>query len=69
AKECVLPDADDVEAEQIAELIPTKPVVGNLYLACITDNLAKIEKLILLEQEEIDEVIRKANERRKSCLC
>ncbi|CAF1269969.1 unnamed protein product, partial [Didymodactylos carnosus] len=67
--ECVLPEPTDIQGDEIENFHPLKPAVGKTYLACIHNDVSHIEKLIELEENDLDEIIQKANERRRSSLC
>ncbi|CAF1207515.1 unnamed protein product [Didymodactylos carnosus] len=67
--ECVLPEPSDIQEDDIESFHPIKPTVGKIYLACVYNDVSHVDKLIELEKSEIDQVVKKANEKRRSSLC
>ena len=45
---------------------PTKPTVGQQYVACIYEDLKVVDCLIEVDWSEVDELVKTANARRKS---
>jgi hypothetical protein len=45
---------------------PETPTVGHQYVACIYDDLKIVDCLVQIEWDEVEELIKIANARRKS---
>jgi len=57
---------EDSQGGLINPTKPEIPIVGHQYVACIYDDLKIIDCLIEIEWNEVDELVKIANARRKS---
>jgi len=59
-------EGEDSQGGLINPIKPEIPTVGHQYVACIYDDLKIIDCLIEIEWNEVDELVKTANARRKS---
>ena len=59
-------EGEDGQSGLINPIKPEKPTVGHQYVACIYDDLKIIDCLVEIDWNEVDELVKTANARRKS---
>ncbi len=59
-------EGEDSQAGLLNPVKPETPTVGHQYVVCIYDDLKIIDCLVEIEWDEVDELVKTANARRKS---